>query len=401
MTLPFRGRWEEMNLLVQAFDRVERGEPQIILFEGEATIGTTALLTEFGEVARRVHRKLRLIRTGVEDASAGGYDPVACAAGALARGTLEYRLRANRMDAETRDLVVAWAEAILPPLQWATAIVHTVRRLQRRQTARLPRDPDVRSLLLAAHRTFVILLDDLHAVSGGGAAHLELLLRNVPRRFRLMVVGALHTATPNEPPRPIDRMLRTLPEGLVRRVRVGGLTEPEVQELVGARFPGYRVPEDFAARLVAMSGGHPHLLAGLVDAALAAGSLRPGAGRWEVYDTQATAEESIEVPELAALRPATSAVLSAASVIGTEFDGTTLARLIGADELEVEDHLATAARHGLIAVIGERELPDGDLTTLYRFESLPLRATLYRNVPFTQRRALEQALPGAAAATPS
>jgi hypothetical protein len=79
---------------------------------------------------------------------------------------------------------------------------------------------------------------------------------------------------------------------------------------------------------------------------------------------------------LSALSAAVVAALGTAAALGDEFDGNTVAGQLGIDELDAEDRLAVAVAAGLIRVLGSRDLADGDITTLYRFESAELRSSL-------------------------
>jgi hypothetical protein len=84
----------------------------------------------------------------------------------------------------------------------------------------------------------------------------------------------------------------------------------------------------------------------------------------------------VALERLARLSPAAADAIRSAARIGFEFDGVTLARVLGQDELAVEDRLAIAARAGLIRTIGTRDLPGGDVASLYRFESEALRIAI-------------------------
>ena len=69
-----------------------------------------------------------------------------------------------------------------------------------------------------------------------------------------------------------------------------------------------------------------------------------------------------------------------------EFQSTVLADLLDVDDVEVEERLARLdKRHRLISTIAEEELPDGTLTTRYRFNHALYRDALYGDV-VRQRR---------------
>ena len=78
--------------------------------------------------------------------------------------------------------------------------------------------------------------------------------------------------------------------------------------------------------------------------------------------------------------------LQYASVEGEEFQSTVLAHLLDVDDVELEERLARLDTvHRLITTVAEEELPDGTLTTRYRFRHALYRDVLYGDV-VRQRR---------------
>jgi tetratricopeptide (TPR) repeat protein len=74
-------------------------------------------------------------------------------------------------------------------------------------------------------------------------------------------------------------------------------------------------------------------------------------------------------------------LLQYASIDGSDFDSSVLAKLLGKDELEVLDALDPLERkHGLIESIGDMILPDGDTASAYRFHHALVQTVLYRQV---------------------
>ena len=70
--------------------------------------------------------------------------------------------------------------------------------------------------------------------------------------------------------------------------------------------------------------------------------------------------------------------LQYASVEGQEFLSTVVARLLGIDEVDLEELLARIEKHHrLIVISGEEELPDGSLATRYRFAHALYQNFLY------------------------
>jgi predicted ATPase len=92
---------------------------------------------------------------------------------------------------------------------------------------------------------------------------------------------------------------------------------------------------------------------------------------------------------LGSLHSDVAEIVRAASIFGDEFDALTLAQLLEMDELDLEDRLAVAVRFGLLNVAGEWTLQGGEISTLYRFASTAVRASLHRSLTATQRQAFE------------
>ena len=115
--------------------------------------------------------------------------------------------------------------------------------------------------------------------------------------------------------------------------------------------------------------------------------------RWTLL--QAVSDESVQAPEgvrslirakLQTLAEDDQRALQYASVEGEEFQSAVLAHLLGVDEVELEERLARLDTvHRLINVVAEEELPDGTLTTRYRFTHALYQDALYTEV-VSQRR---------------
>jgi len=102
------------------------------------------------------------------------------------------------------------------------------------------------------------------------------------------------------------------------------------------------------------------------------------------------AEMELEAPEsvrsmigkkIDALGEEERRALQYASVEGAEFLSTITAKLLGVDEIDLEEQLAHLERtHRLVVTRGEEELPDGALATRYRFVHALYQNYLYGNL---------------------
>jgi tetratricopeptide (TPR) repeat protein len=83
--------------------------------------------------------------------------------------------------------------------------------------------------------------------------------------------------------------------------------------------------------------------------------------------------------------------LQYASVEGTEFLSSVTAKLLGVDEIDLEESLARIGKsHRLIETRGEEELPDGTLATRYRFSHALYQNFLYGDLVNKRRVLLHQ-----------
>jgi tetratricopeptide (TPR) repeat protein len=83
--------------------------------------------------------------------------------------------------------------------------------------------------------------------------------------------------------------------------------------------------------------------------------------------------------------------LQYASIEGTEFLSTVTAKLLGVDEIDLEERLADIAKaHRLIETLGEEELPDGSVATRYRFTHALYQNFLYGDLVNKRRIVLHQ-----------
>ena len=84
--------------------------------------------------------------------------------------------------------------------------------------------------------------------------------------------------------------------------------------------------------------------------------------------------------------------LQYASVEGTEFLSSVTAKLLGVDEIDLEESLARIGKsHRLIETLGEEELPDGTLATRYRFSHALYQNFLYGDLVNKRRMLLAPA----------
>ncbi|MFI6253516.1 AAA family ATPase [Streptomyces sp. NPDC051016] len=211
----FVGRSDELDTLNRALDRAEAGEPQALLVGGEAGVGKTRLVEEFATAACR--RGAVVALGGCVEIGADGlpFAPFSTALRAL-RNALPEEL-ATAATGQEDELA-----RLLPELGEATAGRHDEQGMARlfELTARLLER-------VAAERTVVVALEDLHWADASTRHLLAYLLRTL-RTGRLVVLGTyraddIHRRHPLRPLlAELDR-LRT-----VRRLELARFNREEV-----------------------------------------------------------------------------------------------------------------------------------------------------------------------------
>lgn len=205
---------------------------------------------------------------------------------------------------------------------------------------------DICATLLAAsqERTVLVVLDDLHWADVSSLRVLGLLLE-VARRGRLAVV-----ATWRDKPQPTGA-LAAVADGFARRhaarLVLGGLDVDEVAEVVRA-VSAAKPSSDQATALQARTDGNPFFLVEYARLVEHGGDL--GALLDEPHPPAAV--QDVLRRRVDRLPAQTVRLLRTASVIGRDFDLTTLCRATGIDEEGALDALEEATAAGLVVDAG-------------------------------------------------
>jgi DNA-binding SARP family transcriptional activator len=365
--VPLVGRDEELRVLETAWSATCAGESRTLLVAGEAGIGKSRLLRE---LAGRV-RDATVLQGRCSEEFAIPYQPfVDCLT--PASGLVD--VPARQMAQLARMIpAVADRSPELPP------------------SADAP--PDVERYLLfgavaavltalARHTPVLVILDDLHWADRPTLG----LLRHLAGLDlgRVLVVGAHRDS--ERPDGPLVEMLGSLHrDPAVTRIALRGLA-PACAEAVLAAVAGRRPDESGAAlarRLHGDTDGNPfyltEMLRHLLETDVIVGGLD---GRCTAGDvTAAGLPDSIrEVlrARLARLGPEATRALSAAAVIGEEFDIDLLARTTGLDEDGLLDTLDAAGRAALVVEASDRP-------NRFRFAHALVQHTVYGDIGPSRR----------------
>ncbi|HEY8518401.1 MAG TPA: AAA family ATPase [Candidatus Binatia bacterium] len=400
------GREAVLEQIVQAWLRASAGARQVVFLTGEPGIGKTTVVDAF--VARvaatatvRVVRGQCLERYGASEA----YLPVLEALERLCREAGRPRIA---------ELLARWAPTWLvqmPSLLDADEAARLRQETLGATPERMLREMTEALDLITRETTLVLVLEDLH---WSDPSTIDLIVALATRRepARLLVLGTFRPAELRAREHPLDQARHHL---ALRRqcteIALELLGESEVAEIVARRFPGLE-RTDLARALHRRTDGNPLFVVNVLDFLAASGRVveRDGAHELEmpadeaVRDVPETLRQLVE-SQVARLPQDRQRLLEAASVVGVEALASVIAAALDADVLDVEEACEELSREGhLLARGAPRELPDGSLSSVYRFQHALYQQVLYERLAPARRVALhgrvarcEEALHGARA----
>ncbi len=372
--LPFSGRDEVFEQLVDAWKRCATGGFEVVLLAGEPGIGKTRLAQE---LATRVH--------GGDGTVLGGRSDEDVAVPFQAFGAaLDWFVR--QVDPDVRLAALGEYPGDL------VRLVPELGRLVDGLPEALDDDPDVERFRLfqavgswlavgGVDRPRLLVLDDLHWADKPTLLLLRHLISNPP--IGLMVL-CTYRDTDVDRTHPLSSMLadfRRMPA--VSRIALDGLGDDGVRDLL-IRTGGHDLDEiglAFAERVHRETSGNPFFLGEVLRHLTETGALYERDGRWvsDLSPDDAGIPEGIrEVVgrRLSRLGDDVEGVLRSAAVIGYEFDVDLLADVVGRDADDVLDALDTAAAANLVIETG---------VDRHRFAHALVRETLHEELSSSRR----------------
>ena len=285
----FVGRADELAVLEAAAAAARRGQPQVVLVEGEAGVGKSSLLARF---AARLADAAVLRASGDEAELLLPYGVV----GQLTASARGAGGRPGLLAAELSDRV--------DPLAVGADLVMWL------------------GLCGRGRQMALILVDDLHWADGPSARALLFAVR----RLQADPVLVLAAARPGELPRLGEGWLRFLAgDYRAGRVRLGGLGPGEVVALARAMGAG-ELPRRAVSRLLEETGGNPLYCRAVLEEA--------GTGGLSVDGTLRVPRSlaGAVLARVGALSPAARRLAEAAAVLGQRCELVTAAALAGLDD---------------------------------------------------------------------
>ncbi|HYI18930.1 MAG TPA: AAA family ATPase [Solirubrobacteraceae bacterium] len=371
LAAPWVGRDEELGRLREAAALAATGVTGIVLVAGDGGIGKTRLVAELAAGLTGFD----VLYGRCDEAEIFPYGP----------WVDMLRPRLERMSRE---------ELAALPGSAAAALAHLVPELGDRLPADDGRlsgaDPETeRRLLFAAvtdvlerlaqQRPLLLVIDDLHWADRSSL----LLGRHLARRPRLGPVLLLGTVrdTELEPGHPLPDLIADVERDRpVPRVRLAGMDEDEVGELIGS-WHGAGVETGAVRAIRAETDGNPFFVKQLVRHLEEVGGEEPLAAHHAPGVPQGVRD--VIARRVARLPPRAGEILRVAALIGRDFEFGLLEDVAGVAEDELLDVLDAAVRGALLA-----EVPS--TPGRYSFAHALLRSTMEAELSATRRALLHR-----------
>jgi serine/threonine protein kinase/tetratricopeptide (TPR) repeat protein len=391
----FVGREPEIRKLESLLDGAIGGTGRVVFITGEPGIGKTSLSDEFLRRTRRQRSGLLISRGRcVEQYGTGeAYLPFLDAMGGLLQAPGR-----ERIAAVMRTYAPTWCMEL--PTAFASS--GSLEKLQQ-ETIGATKERMMRELgdalgILATASPVVLVLEDLHWADPSSIDLLRHLCQRINTQ-RLLITGTFRPEDVERSGHPLKSYKAEMKaHNLCEEIALSSLSREHIAEYVDATF----APNDFPAELTSLvhdkTEGHPLFAANLLQYLSERGDLVKANNRWSLV--RPLAEMDLEAPEsvrgmiskkIDALDAEERRALQYASIEGTEFLSLVTAKLLGIDEVDLEERLAEIGKtHRLIETLGEEELPDGSLTTRYRFAHALYQNFLYGDLVNKRRVTLHQ-----------
>ena len=339
------GRDEAVLRMRTWFEKMLRGERQIVFVTGEAGIGKTALVDMFtrsiaSDQSIRIGRGQCLEQYGTSEA----YLPVLEAIGRLCRE-------------QGRIVDVLRTHAPMWLLQMPSLLSASDRELLSRAVAGATRERMLREMgealeILAADVPLVLIMEDLHW-SDYSTLDLISYLARQRQAAQLMLIGTY---------RPVELIVSGHPLKTVKRELLAKqqceelpleyLSAAAVAKYLSVRFPTNRFPAELAALIRERTEGNPLFMVNAIDYLVAEGLIVADEDRWElvagIKKVEVGVPESIKQmidKQFDRLDANQQRIVEAASVAGAEFSTLAVAAGLGEDQAHIEVRCEELARH--------------------------------------------------------
>ena len=384
------GRELEKAALRDEYTEAISGRSRMICISGEPGIGKTTLVEDFlSELSRGDSHLIARGRCSERLAGAEAYLPILDA--------LENLLQNDPggvIHSAFEQHAPSWRRQIAPfdTGPGAPPPVPSQERLKRELVAFLAE--------VTSTTPLVFFIEDIHWAD---ASTVDLLAYAVTRlsSHRLLTIITFRPSELQLAQHPFLALKLDLQtKGIARELPLSFLTENEVRALLALRFPGSSFPPELARLIHSRTEGNPLFVADLADYLKSKGVIREADGNWSMTESLLDLErdlpesmKSMVQRKIGQLNGDDNQLLVAASVQGYDFDSAVIARALGADPADVEERLVDLERiYTFVTRRDEHELPDGTLTTRYRFVHVLYQNVLYASLSVSRRVQLSKAV---------
>jgi adenylate cyclase len=380
------GRVDELEQLLGAFERMQRGRAQVVSLVGEAGVGKSRLIAE---LLNRLEADGRLTGTAVRRASCSSLgEPTYGTFGAIFREG--YHVEPSDSLDVARIKLTAGLQALGARAEEAESIARILSYVLGVEEAR-PRDIEPEQLqrqIALAARTLIerrllrgpllIIVEDLHWADTASVD----LLRDVVDRLADRPLMALLSHRAEVRPPLVTRAAQSI-------IRLAPLSPDETRALMGGLF-GMVTGSAFAKiqdLVASRAGGNPMFVEEIVRSLVTGGVLVRQSGGWVCTDVC----DAVDVPptlqglllsRVDRLQPDARRVLQEASVLGMVFDEPLL-RAISAETRALEAMLDSLVESDLI--VGH----SGEARR-YQFTHALLHEVVYQNLLLSRRTELHE-----------
>jgi DNA-binding SARP family transcriptional activator/predicted ATPase len=257
---------------------------------------------------------------------------------------------------------------------------------------------------LSRLQPLVLFFDDLHWADAS-TTDLLAYLGNKLATLRILVITAYRPSELWLEKHPfIQVKLELQGRAVCRELALEFWTAPDVENFLTFEFPDHRFPPQLAALIYSKTEGNPLFAVDLVrylrDRAVIAQQQDGWGLACPIPDFERDLPESVASMierKIAQVSQADQRLLVTASVQGYEFDSAVVAKALAESAMEVEERLEALERvYSFVRLVEEKELPDGTLTSQYRFVHVLYQNALYRTLRPTRKaqsnRAVAEAL---------
>lgn len=385
------GREKERTVLLQALDRLEKGQTTLVMLEGEAGMGKSQLLAALKQLA--FERGIgTLSGTGNSIERAASYHGWRGVFGQMFDINILADLEAQKQ--QFLELIDFYEPTLLDfvpllnsvlPFDFADTAVTAPLSGQAR--ADNTRNLFVQLLQSSMERSpKIVILDDAHWLD---SASWSLALTAVRRVRPMLLVIATR---PLPPPRPHTyHELRRLPH--TQHLPIEPMPPSDLIELVCARLHVKQLPTEISQLILDRAQGNPffceemaHALRDTGDLIIENGTVRLSKS-YNAYETSMpTTVQGIITSRIDRLTPAQQLTLKVASVIGRLFPFGTLHDVypIAADRTKLTEHLLELERQSLTTI----ESIEPELA--YEFTHVITQEVAYNLLLYEQRRQLHE-----------